>query len=96
MELPRITEKLNLVLEFHLTIITDMNKRVDKLNLDRMSDMADIQAKMGLVGKSASRHLETLRAQLFRECQTLFELATKPCSIVFDAFREDSYTDGGN
>ena len=41
------------------------------------------------------RHLETLRAQLFRECQTLFELATKPCSIVFDAFREDSYTDGG-
>ena len=72
-----------------------MNKRVDKLNLDRMSDMADIQAKMGLVGKSASRHLETLRAQLFRECQTLFELATKPCSIVFDAFREDSYTDGG-
>ena len=35
------------------------------------------------------------RAQLFRECQTLFELATKPCSIVFDAFREDSYTEGG-
>ena len=65
----------------------DMNKRLDKLNLDRMSDMADVQAKMGLVGKSASRHLETLRAQLFRECQTLFELATKPCSIVFDAFR---------
>ena len=84
------------VSHYDLTIITDMNKRVDKLNLDRMSDMADIQAKMGLVGKSASRHLETLRAQLFRECQTLFELATKPCSIVFDAFREDSYTDGGN
>ena len=59
----------------------DLNKRLDKLNLDRMSDVADIQSKMQLVGKSASRHLETLRAQLFRECQTLFELATKPCSI---------------
>ena len=68
--------------------------RVDKLNLDRMSDMSDIQAKIGLVGKSASRHLDTLRAQLFRECQTLFELATKPCSVVFDAFREDNYTEG--
>ena len=59
-----------------------------------MSDMSDIQAKIGLVGKSASRHLDTLRAQLFRECQTLFELATKPCSVVFDAFREDNYTEG--
>ena len=68
--------------------------RVDKLNSDRMSDMSDIQAKIGLVGKSASRHLDTLRAQLFRECQTLFELATKPCSVVFDAFREDNYTEG--
>ena len=57
--------------------------------------MSDIQAKIGLVGKSASRHLDTLRAQLFRECQTLFELATKPCSVVFDAFREDNYTEGG-
>ena len=94
MELPK-TKKSEFGFNRSITI-TDMNKRVDKLNLDRMSDMADIQAKMGLVGKSASRHLETLRAQLFRECQTLFELATKPCSIVFDAFREDSYTDGGN
>ena len=68
--------------------------RVDKLNLDRMADNSDIQAKIGLVGKSASRHLDTLRAQLFRECQTLFELATKPCSVVFDAFREDNYTEG--
>ncbi len=73
----------------------DLTKRIDKVNLDRMSDVSDITAKLGLVGKSASRHLDTLRAQLFRECQTLFELATKPCSIVFDAFREDSYTEGG-
>ena len=29
-----------------------------------------------------------------KECQTLFELATKPCSVVFDAFREDNYTEG--
>ena len=73
----------------------DINKRVDKVNSERMSDMAEVQAKMALVGKSASRHLDTLRAQLFRECQTLFELATKPCSVVFDAFREDNYSEGG-
>ena len=39
----------------------ELTKRLDKLNLDRMSDTADIQAKMGLVAKSASRHLDTLR-----------------------------------
>ena len=35
----------------------DINKRVDKVNSDRMSDMAEVQSKMALVGKSASRHL---------------------------------------
>jgi hypothetical protein len=32
---------------------------------------------------------------LYRDCQNLFELATKPCSIVFNAYREDSYIEGG-
>jgi hypothetical protein len=50
---------------------------------------------MSLIGKSASRHLDNLRQSLYRDCQNLFELATKPCSVVFNAYREDSYTDGG-
>ena len=50
---------------------------------------------MSLIGKSASRHLDNLRQSLYRDCQNLFELATKPCSVVFNAFREDSYMDGG-
>jgi hypothetical protein len=50
---------------------------------------------MSLIGKSASRHLDNLRQSLYRDCQNLFELATKPCSVVFNAFREDSYIDGG-
>ncbi len=33
----------------------DLNKRVDKLNLDRMKDSADLQAKLSMLGKSASR-----------------------------------------
>ncbi len=38
---------------------------------------------------------DNLRQSLYRDCQNLFELATKPCSIVFNAYREDSYIEGG-
>ena len=51
--------------------------------------------QMSLIGKSASRHLDNLRQSLYRDCQNRFELATKPCSIVFNAYREDSYIEGG-
>ena len=73
----------------------DINQRLDKLNLERMNDSADIQGKIALFGKSASRHLDALKHFVVRECQNLFDLSTKPCSVVFDAYREDNYTDGG-
>merc|ERR1719367_1255857 len=73
----------------------DVNKRVDKLNTDRMADVSDTHNKIALFGKSAQRHLDALRAFVIRECQNLFDLTTKTCSVVFDAVREDSYVDGG-
>ena len=66
----------------------DVNKRVDKLNVDRMADVADTHNKIALFGKSAQRHLDALRQFVIRECQNLFDLTTKTCSVVFDAVRE--------
>ena len=65
----------------------DLNNRMDKLNVDRMNDLGDIQGKIALFGKSASRHLDALKHFVVRECQNLFDLATKPASVVFDAYR---------
>ncbi len=33
------------------------------------------------------RHIDNLKHFVFRECQSLFDLATKPCSVVFNAYR---------
>ena len=68
----------------------DVNKRVDKLNVDRMADVSDTHNKIALFGKSAQRHLDALRNFVIRECQNLFDLTTKTCSVVFDAVREVS------
>ncbi len=32
---------------------------------------------------------------MFRECQSLFDLATKACSVAFNAVRDDVYVNGG-
>ena len=69
----------------------DVNKRVDKLNVDRMADVSDTHNKIALFGKSAQRHLDALRHFVIRECQNLFDLTTKTCSVVFDAVREVIY-----
>ena len=53
-----------------------------------MADVADTHNKIALFGKSAQRHLDALRAFVIRECQNLFDLTTKTCSVVFDAVRE--------
>merc|ERR1719334_2272090 len=73
----------------------DLGKRVDKCNLERMNDSAEMQAKVGMLGKSASRHLEQLKHVLHREVGGLIELAGKPGSVMFNAFRDESHTDGG-
>ena len=44
----------------------DLGRRMDKCNIERLNDSADIQAKMCMLGRSASRHLETLKNNLHR------------------------------
>jgi len=73
----------------------DLSKRMDKCNLERINDSADMQSKLAMLGKSASRHLEHLKSTLGREVQSLAELAGKPGSIVFNAYRDDGHIDGG-
>ena len=48
---------------------TELNERVDKSNVDRMSDVQDLSGKVSLLGKSASRHIENLKQHVSRECQ---------------------------
>ena len=71
---------------------SDLGRRVDKCNIERLNESADIQAKMCMLGKSASRHLESLKMALHRETQNLIELSSKPGSITFCAYREDDHT----
>eukprot|EP00090_Calanus_glacialis_P047593 TRINITY_DN9958_c0_g1_i2.p1 TRINITY_DN9958_c0_g1~~TRINITY_DN9958_c0_g1_i2.p1 ORF type:complete len:899 (+),score=287.53 TRINITY_DN9958_c0_g1_i2:145-2841(+) len=73
----------------------DLSKRVDKCNLERINDSADVQGKIGMLGKSASRHLEHLKHALQRETQNLIELAGKPGSVMFSAYRDEGHADGG-
>merc|ERR1719447_1630237 len=74
---------------------SDLGRRVDKCNLERINESADMQAKVGMLGKSASRHLEQLKHTLHREIGNLIDLASKPGSVVFTAYRDEGHTDGG-
>ena len=73
----------------------DLGRRVDKCNLDRLNESADLQSKLGMLGKSASRHLDHLKHALYRETHSLIELAGKPGSVMFSAFRDEGLADGG-
>ena len=73
----------------------DLGRRVDKCNLERLNDSADLQSKLGMLGKSASRHLDHLKHSLHRETQNLIDLAGKPGSVMFSAFRDEGLSDGG-
>jgi len=67
---------------------------VDKCNLERLNDSADLQGKVGLLGKSASRHLDRLKQQLVRQAELLSELAGKPGSVLFSAYRDEGDSGG--
>ena len=71
---------------------SDLGRRVDKCNIERLNESADIQAKICMLGNSASRHLESLKMALHRETQNMIELSSKPGSITFCAYRDEDYT----
>jgi len=73
----------------------DLGRRVDKCNTERMNESADVQQKLGLLGKSASRHLDQLKTRLQSEVCTLLDLMKKSTSVAFNAYRDDGITDGG-
>jgi len=74
---------------------SELSRRVDKCNLERLNDSADLQTKLGMLGKSASRHLDHLKHALYRETQNLIDLAGKPGSVMFSAYRDEGMSDGG-
>ena len=74
---------------------SELSRRVDKCNLERLNDSADLQSKLGMLGKSASRHLDHLKHALYRETQNMIELASKTGSVMFSAFRDDGDSSGG-
>ena len=44
----------------------DLGRRMDKCNIERLNDSADVQTKLCMLGRTASRHLETLSKTLTR------------------------------
>jgi len=74
---------------------SDLHLRLDKAMVQQVNDSADVQAKLGMLGKSASRHIEALKHHVFRECQGIFDLMTRPFSVAFAAYRDESYVNGG-
>ena len=55
---------------------SDLSRRMDKCNIERLNDSADIEAKICLLGRSASKHLETLKNSLHR-----YPLTQRKCLV---------------
>ena len=70
----------------------DLGRRLDKCNIERLNDSADLQAKLCLLGRSASRHLESLKGGLARQAGALLELAGKQGSVLFSAYRDSPHS----
>jgi len=85
-KLIRDKKELRDMLEYEAS---DLGRRVDKCNTERLNDSADMQGKMCMLGKSASRHLESLKIALHRETHNLVELASKTGSVMFSAYRDE-------
>ena len=71
---------------------SDLSRRMDKCNIERLNDCADIQEKMCLLGRSASRHLETLNRSLNRsQSRKHYQRITTLC---FQEHHQYAGTDG--
>ena len=45
---------------------SDLSRRLDKYNIERLNDSADMQSKLCLLGKTASKHLENMQLSMQR------------------------------
>lgn len=43
---------------------SDLSRRLDKCNIERLNDSADMQSKLCLLGRTASKHLENMQVSI--------------------------------
>ena len=72
-----------------------LNTRVDTEIIDRENAVRELQNRMDEANSNRDGELDDLRKKLMRENLYLKNLAGKPLSIYFDAYRTKAYDGGG-
>jgi len=72
-----------------------LNTRVDTEIIDRENAVRELQNRMDEQNENRNAELDDLRKKLMRENLYLKNLAGKPLSIYFDAYRTKAYDGGG-
>merc|ERR1711974_19030 len=72
-----------------------LNTRVDTEIIDRENAVRELQNRMDEANANRDGELDDLRKKLMRENLYLKNLAGKPLSIYFDAYRTKAYDGGG-
>ena len=72
-----------------------LNTRVDTEIIDRENAVRELQNRMDEANENRNAELDDLRKKLMRENLYLKNLAGKPLSIYFDAYRTKAYDGGG-
>ena len=72
-----------------------LNSRVDKEITDREDAINEIKNRMEEANSNRDAELDDLRKKLMRENLFLKNLAGRPLSIYFDAYRTKAYDGGG-
>jgi len=65
----------------------EMEAKMEREREQRTAGEQDLASKLALLAQSAARHVDGLKHFVFKECQNLFDVATKPSSVVFNAYR---------
>jgi len=71
---------------------SDLSRRMDKCNIERLNDSADLQTKLCLLGRSASKHLESLQLAMQKNSSNMMNIINKCSSVMFSAYRDDDHT----
>merc|ERR1712117_679932 len=72
-----------------------LNDRLDKEIRDREEACNQLQARMDEQNADRAHDMDELKTRLMKENAFLKALASKPCSVYFDAFRTKAYDGGG-
>jgi len=72
-----------------------INERLDKEVFDREEAIKNLQDRTDAANSERISDLDELRTRMMKENAFLKALASKPCSVYFDAFRTKAYDGGG-